>query len=86
MHALQRGRLQQRDCKRGCEVCACVLQARVGDGLAAVAELAADGQAPKLDVLVVDAGSGDPSLPMSCPPQPFIVRRLLFCIVVLQTP
>lgn len=52
-------------------------QARVGDGLAAVAQLASAEQAPDLDVLMVDAGSGDSSLPMSCPPPAFLERHFL---------
>lgn len=30
-----------------------------------------------LDLLVVDAGSGDASVPMSCPPAPFLESRFL---------
>jgi hypothetical protein len=48
----------------------------MGDGLAAVAELAETGK-PDLDVLIVDAGSGDPTLPMSCPPPAFLERPFL---------
>lgn len=38
---------------------------------------AGDAGAPKLDVLIVDAGSGDPTLAMSCPPAAFLGARFL---------
>ena len=47
------------------------MQARVDDGLVAVAE-AAKASPGSLDLLVVDAGSGDPSQAMSCPPAEFL--------------
>ncbi|CAL8464325.1 g3860 [Coccomyxa elongata] len=53
------------------------LTARVGDGLEAVAELAHAPDAPTLDVLIVDAGSGDASLAMTCPPAAFLGERFL---------
>ncbi len=46
-------------------------QARVGDGLVAVADLAR-ARPGRLDLLVVDAGADDASLAMSCPPAPFL--------------
>ena len=61
------------------------MQACVGDGLAAVADLAADAAAPRLDVLIVDAGSGDPGLPMSCPPAAFLVSKSLCSITLTLT-
>ena len=54
-------------------------QARADDGLVAVAERAAsvrEGAAQKLDVLIVDASSGDPTLAMSCPSPAFLVSSL----------
>lgn len=85
-----------------------MLQATVGDGLQAVAQLAqrlsahsaADAQqaaelvthdsdpmqnpvsfdssySQHLDLLVVDAGSGDASVAMSCPPAPFLESAFL---------
>ena len=84
------------------------MQATVGDGLQAVAQLAQGSSANSaagtqhaaelmshasgptqspvsydsshsqhLDLLVVDAGSGDASLPMSCPPAPFLESAFL---------
>lgn len=53
------------------------MKARVGDGLEAVAELAHAPDAPTLDVLIVDAGSGDSSLAMTCPPAAFLGERFL---------
>lgn len=53
-----------------------VLQAREGDGLAAVQQMA-DESPGSLDALVVDAGSGDASLAMSCPPPPFLEPQFL---------
>lgn len=49
----------------------------MGDGLEAVAELAHAPDAPTLDVLIVDAGSGDASLAMTCPPVAFLGERFL---------
>jgi hypothetical protein len=46
-------------------------QARVGDGLVAVADLAR-ARPGRLDLLMVDAGADDASLAMSCPPAPFL--------------
>ena len=46
-------------------------QVRVGDGLAAIAETASQ-QPGSLDCLIVDAGSNDATLSMSCPPAPFL--------------
>ncbi len=54
-----------------------IAKARVGDGLEAVAELAHAADAPSLDVLIVDAGSGDASLAMTCPPATFLGERFL---------
>lgn len=54
-----------------------VTQARVSDGLEAVADLAHAPDAPLLDVLIVDAGSGDASLAMTCPPAAFLGDRFL---------
>ena len=54
----------------------CCAQARLGDGLEAVAEKARD-QESGLDVLVVDASGGDPSQAMTCPPAAFLERRFL---------
>lgn len=48
-----------------------LLQARVDDGLAAVASLARE-RPGALDYLIVDAGADDASLAMSCPPAPFL--------------
>ena len=51
----------------------------MGNGLAAVADLAVavrEGNAPRLDVLIVDASSGDPTLTMSCPSAAFLVSGL----------
>ena len=56
----------------------------MGDGLAAVAERAAavrDEGAPKLDVLIVDASSGDPTLAMPCPSPAFLVSSLFVTAV-----
>ncbi|KAK9806887.1 hypothetical protein WJX72_006435 [[Myrmecia] bisecta] len=80
------------------------LTARVGDGLAAVAQYARSAQllseagptssisrptetsscmpqqrGPRepLDVIIVDAGSGDASVAMSCPPAPFVQAEFL---------
>jgi len=48
----------------------------VGDGLVAVAECAS--QRPgSLDCLIVDAGSDDATLSMSCPPAPFLEAPFL---------
>ena len=52
-------------------------QALVGDGLEVVAELAHAPDAPSLDVLIVDAGSGDASLAMTCPPAAFLGEDFL---------
>lgn len=49
------------------------LALRVGCGLAAVAAAAP----ASLDALVVDAGSGDASLAMTCPPPPFLAPPFL---------
>jgi len=46
------------------------------DGLSFVADRAAAGAA-KYDVIVIDAGSADASLGMSCPPRPFVERPFL---------
>ena len=57
-----------------------MLQVRVGDGSEAVAELASTVSADSnrcVDVLVVDAGSGDASLAMSCPPAAFVEPAFL---------
>lgn len=35
------------------------------------------GHSQPLDLLVVDAGSGDASVPMSCPPAPFLESKFL---------
>ena len=54
----------------------CCVQARLGDGLAAMAERAG-AREPGLDVLVVDASGGDPSQAMTCPPAAFLERAFL---------
>jgi len=54
----------------------CHVQARVGDGLEAVAERA-NQQGPPLDILVVDASGGDPSQAMTCPPKAFVEQAFL---------
>ena len=54
----------------------CCAQARLGDGLEAVAERAR-AQESSLDVLVVDASGGDPSQAMTCPPAAFLGREFL---------
>lgn len=46
------------------------------DGLQAVAR-DAEAQPGSLDLLVVDASSGDTSLAMSCPPPPFVEAHFL---------
>ena len=51
-------------------------QAAVGDGLVALAA-AAESDPGSLDVVVVDAGSGDASLAMSCPPAAFLEQPFL---------
>ena len=51
-------------------------QARVGDGLEAVAQRA-NQQEAGLDILIVDASGGDPSQAMTCPPAAFLERRFL---------
>ena len=51
-------------------------QAAVGDGLVALAA-AAESNPGTLDVVVVDAGSGDASLAMSCPPTAFLEQPFL---------
>ena len=51
-------------------------QARVSDGLAAVAELACE-RPGSLDCLVVDAGADDAALAMSCPPPAFLGQGFL---------
>ena len=51
-------------------------QAAVGDGLVALAA-AAESNPGSLDLLVVDAGSGDASLAMSCPPAAFLEQPFL---------
>ena len=50
----------------------CVAQVEVRDGLEAVAQIAAGSEEQHLDCLIIDAGSGDASLPMSCPPPAFL--------------
>ena len=55
---------------------ACASQARVGDGLEAVAQKARQEEAG-LDVVVVDASGGDPTQAMTCPPAAFLERRFL---------
>ncbi|CAK0783523.1 hypothetical protein CVIRNUC_006722 [Coccomyxa viridis] len=52
------------------------LEARLGDGLEAVAERSR-AQESSLDVLVVDASGGDPSQAMTCPPAAFLDREFL---------
>ena len=52
------------------------VQARVDDGLAAVASLARESPGA-LDYLIVDAGADDASLAMSCPPAPFLEAGFL---------
>ena len=52
------------------------LQVTVGDGLV-VTEHAAESSEASLDFLIVDAGSSDSSLAMSCPPPPFLEPRFL---------
>ena len=54
----------------------CCAQARLGDGLEAVAERAR-AQESGLNVLVVDASGGDPSQAMTCPPAAFLEREFL---------
>ena len=53
-------------------------QARVGDGLAAIADLARE-RPGSLDCLVVDAGADDAGLAMSCPPAAFLGQGFLGC-------
>ena len=48
------------------------MQLEIRDGLQAVADAAAGPADERLDLLVVDAGSSDASLPMSCPPPSFL--------------
>ena len=52
------------------------LQVTVGDGLVAT-ENAAESSEASLDFLIVDAGSSDSSLAMSCPPPAFLEPRCL---------
>ncbi len=52
------------------------MQVHVGDGLEAIAK-AAKVSPGSLDLLVVDAGSGDASLAMSCPPAEFLKAEFL---------
>ncbi len=52
------------------------MQARVGDGLEAVAQRASQQEAG-LDILIVDASGGDPSQAMTCPPAAFLERQFL---------
>lgn len=52
------------------------VQARIADGLVAVSEVA-EAAPQSLDLIVVDAGSGDASLVMSCPPPPFLEAQFL---------
>ena len=51
-------------------------QARVADGLAAVAELARESPG-SVDCVVVDAGADDAALAMSCPPPAFLGQGFL---------
>ena len=50
------------------------VQLEVRDGLQAVADVALGSDSERLDLLVVDAGSSDASLPMSCPLPGFVMH------------
>eukprot|EP01026_Neomeris_dumetosa_P003207 TRINITY_DN1086_c0_g1_i8.p2 TRINITY_DN1086_c0_g1~~TRINITY_DN1086_c0_g1_i8.p2 ORF type:complete len:207 (-),score=29.24 TRINITY_DN1086_c0_g1_i8:118-738(-) len=46
------------------------LTSKIGDGLDFILQAAQNGL--KYDIVILDAGSSDPSLPMSCPPPIFV--------------
>lgn len=55
-----------------------VLQVEVADGLSVVSSLAREHNSEeKIDFLIVDAGSSDSSLAMSCPPPAFLQSTFL---------
>ncbi len=53
------------------------MQVRIQDGLDAVTEAAKAPAEEHLDLLIVDAGSGDASQAMSCPPPAFLEKDFL---------